>query len=204
LTPTIRPFAFSSSRSVSLSNQSTRSDSPAISTPAISTSAISTSAGQSKGNNKPPPPPLTNYELEIMARLEINTNVTRVGPDPSHVRDYYKRFVINLEAQETIKEGWDAPPRCPTQDDVITLFISKSTWYGTWFKAFENVEDHLDMKAWLEGDDTVKVWANPKAKHRMSHVKHWCANKTKELEKKKRSGGGGKSSSSKKSTKATS
>jgi len=167
LTPAICPFAFSSSYSVSLSNQSTRSDSPAISTP-----AISTPAEQSKGNNKPPPPLLTNYELEIMERLEINTNVTRVGPDPSHVRDYYKQFVINLEAQETIKEGWDAPPRCPTQDDVITLFISKSTWYGTWFKAFKNVEDHLDMKAWLEGDDMVKVWANPKAKHRMSHVKH--------------------------------
>lgn len=115
-----------------------------------------------------------------------------MGSTPKNVRDFYKRYLACGAALDAI-DTWKAPPKCPINDDVIALFISKTTWYGKWKDTFGTVDEYSDMEAWLGGDDTRVVWENVKAKHTMSNVEAWCKNK--EKEKKKRAAG--KSSSSK-------
>jgi len=92
----------------------------------------------------------------------------------------------------TSTDSWNSPPKRPIIDDIIVIFISKTTWYQTWVISFRDVDLYPEMKAWLEGDDKMKkVWDNPKAKHTMSNVRAWCARKKKEV-KKKAAGNGSK------------
>jgi len=165
---------FSSSRSVSLSNQSsTRSDSPALST----TGPSATRGGKKRDT------PLDDYELEIIKQLKIDLKLTHVGTAPKNAREFYKCYQACATAL-TATDRWTSPPKCPIVDDIIAIFISKTTWYQAWVPSFRDVDDYPEMKAWLEGDDKIKVWDNAKAKHTMSNVRAWCVKKKKEVKKK--------------------
>ena len=177
---------FSSSRSVSLSNQSsTRSDSPALST---------TGQSAARGGKKRDTP-FDDYELEIIKQLKIDPALTRMGTAPKTAREFYKCYQACTTALSST-DSWNSPPKCPIVDDIIILFISKTTWYQRWVPSFRDVEKYPEMEAWLEGDNEIKVWDNANTKHTMSNVQAWCARQKKEVKKKAT----GKSSGSKKST----
>lgn len=184
MAPAARPHTLSSSRSVSLSNQSSRSDSPALSVPA-----------EPSGGTKKKITPLSDYELEIVEKLKIDLNLTRVNAAPKNAREFYKCYQA-CSAALLAAETWTSPPRSPTVDDVVVIFIGKTTWYQKWVPSFRSVEEFPEMKAWLEGDDTIQVWDNPRVKHSMSSVAAWCVKQTKEMKKK----AAGKTSGSKKRT----
>lgn len=165
-------YPFIASRSVSLSNQSTRSASPA----------------QATSEDPTETPQYSDYEQILLERLNINLTLARNGGSPIRdPRTTYKRYTAALAAQELAK-NWQAPPKQPTQEEVACLFISRGSWYQSWIKNFQHVHLYPDMVAWLEGDDDIDPWDDPasKTKHTMADIKIWCENAAKEKEKEKR------------------
>lgn len=165
-------YPFIASRSVSLSNQSTRSASPA------QPSSLEDSNEQL---------PYSDYENILLERLQINLTLAQNGGSPIRdLRMTYKCYITALAAQERLK-NWQAPPKQPTQEDVASLFISQGSWYSSWVRNFQHIHLYPDMMAYLEGDNTIDPWDDPKSKtrHTMTDVKLWCENAGKEREKEK-------------------
>ena len=101
-------YPFIASRSVSLSNQSTRSASPA----------------QATSEDPTETPQYSDYEQILLERLNINLTLAQNGGSPIRdPRTTYKHYTAALAAQELAK-NWQASSKQSTQEEVTCLFIS--------------------------------------------------------------------------------
>lgn len=88
----------------------------------------------------------------LAARLSIPAHLLTNTSHPTlHVA--YERYKGCMEAQErldimTSHGEWSG--RVPILEEVIKLFVPKSTWYNYYCKAFSDVEDYPDLYKFLE------------------------------------------------------
>jgi len=72
----------------------------------------------------------------------------------------YERFKGCLEAQErltamTSHGEWSG--KVPILEEVIKLFVPRSTWYNYYCKAFEKIEDYPALYAYLERTEAAPL-----------------------------------------------
>jgi hypothetical protein len=65
----------------------------------------------------------------------------------------YERFKGCLDAQERLTamaSNGEWTSRVPILEEIIKLFVPRSTWYNYYCKAFERIEDYPALHAYLE------------------------------------------------------
>ena len=96
----------------------------------------------------------------LAARLAIPIHyLTHVSHPTLHVA--YDRYKACLEAQgklNTMVQRGEWSGKAPTVEDVIKLFVARSTWYNYYVKAFDKVADFPDLYNYLERtEDAVQA-----------------------------------------------
>jgi len=86
----------------------------------------------------------------------------------------YAKYKACLQAQETltqkIKQGtWPAGIKKPTSTDIITLFVSKTSWHSFMTPAFHDISHYPLLKEWLEdengGPSDADVWGTEQSSY---------------------------------------
>ena len=95
----------------------------------------------------------------------------------------YQRFLhvndLNDRIRDIVADGkWPLGlGKPPNQTEVISLFVSKTTWHDVYAKVFPVAERFDDMQAWLTGNSDrksdIEIWGEVKLKYTMGDLKGW-------------------------------
>ena len=100
----------------------------------------------------------------------------------------YQRFVhvndLNDHICDIVADGkWPLGlGKPPNQTEVISLFVSKTTWHDVYAKVFPIAEHFDDMQAWLAGNSDrkseIEIWGADKSKYTIGDLKGWIKQKS--------------------------
>jgi hypothetical protein len=108
----------------------------------------------------------------LAARLAIPSHLLTQSTHPTlHVA--YERYKGCLEAQERLATmvlmgEWSG--RVPILEEVLKLFVPKSTWYNYFVKAFGKIEDYPALHDYLERTDDAPLGKDLFRTHRSSYT----------------------------------
>jgi hypothetical protein len=108
----------------------------------------------------------------LAARLTIPSHLLTHSPHPTlHVA--YERYKGCLEAQDrltTLVEMGEWSGRVPILEEVLKLFVPKSTWYNYYVKAFGKIEDYPALHDYLERTDDAPLAKDLFRTHKSSYT----------------------------------
>lgn len=116
-----------------------------------------------------------------LAGLTVNENLCYVTNPPLSVM--YQRFLhvndLNDRIRDIVADGkWPLGlGKPPNQTEIISLFVSKTTWHDVYAKVFPVAEKFDDMQAWLTGNSDrkseIEIWGAVKSKYTIGDLKGW-------------------------------
>jgi hypothetical protein len=149
------------------------------------------------------------HQNPVSARIISLLNIADhlVDRRTSGLRISYAKYLAYIEAQQSLAKlvsggGWPASQKKPKSEDLIEVFISRSTFFKNYLPPFPHVPDYPDLQRWLKNEENVptdlEAWGMQKNIYTFKDLEEVLDR----MEEKKESGGKKANKSKKKGDKA--